>query len=102
MDVRKWSVRKVRRRPRSCDTSRKNRNKGRLKSNASNDDLRKAVKEENESTTSEESKEAEPKDRVLLFGSDLDKQPMVGAIEFSSDQESTGGEDDDQPLGKFD
>lgn len=36
---------------------------------------------------------------VLLFGKDLEKQVIDGAIDFSSDQESTGGEEDDQPLG---
>lgn len=82
MDVRKWSVRKVRRRPKSCDNSKRSKNKTLPK------------------TPEEASKEPVKDNEVLLFGSDLDKQPVEGAIEFSSDQESTGGEDDEEPLGK--
>lgn len=36
---------------------------------------------------------------LLLFGKDLDKQPLDGAIAFSSDQESTGGEEEERDLG---
>ncbi|KAJ8928246.1 hypothetical protein NQ314_019196 [Rhamnusium bicolor] len=36
---------------------------------------------------------------ILLFGKDLDKQPIEGAIDFSSDQESTGGEEEDETVG---
>lgn len=65
-----------------------------LKSNASNEDISRTVEQ------SKDISEEEQQKSLLLFGSDLEKQPMVGGIEFGSDQESTGGEDDDQPLGK--
>lgn len=100
MDIRKWSVRKVRRRPRSTDNSKRNKNK------KTASDLKTTADEtaaETSETSSTESTEKAPESAgVLLFGSDLDKQPMEGAIEFSSDQESTGGEDDDQPLDEED
>ena len=32
---------------------------------------------------------------VLIFGKSLEKQPVEGSIELSSDQDSTGGEEDD-------
>lgn len=88
MDVRKWSVRKVRRRPKSCDNSKKT---NKVKT------LPKTVEE-----PSNEPVDREKDNEVLLFGSDLDKQPVEGAIEFSSDQESTGGEEDEEPLDEED
>lgn len=90
MDVRKWSVRKVRRRPKSCDNnSRKHKNR--------------TLPQTPEEPTNEPPIKQDGNDEqeeVLLFGSDLDKQPAVeGAIEFSSDQESTdGGEEDERQL----
>ncbi|XP_044260319.1 arf-GAP with coiled-coil, ANK repeat and PH domain-containing protein 2 isoform X1 [Tribolium madens] len=71
MEIRKWSVRKIRRRPRSCDNTKK-----RLKCPKS------------------ETSESSETSRVLLFG-DLDKQPLDGTIDLSSDQESTAGEGED-------
>jgi Arf-GAP/coiled-coil/ANK repeat/PH domain-containing protein len=32
---------------------------------------------------------------VLMFGNNFEKQPLEGSIELSSDQDSTGGEDDE-------
>jgi hypothetical protein len=32
---------------------------------------------------------------VLLFGKNFEKQPLEGSIELSSDQDSTGGEEDE-------
>lgn len=87
MDVRKWSVRKVRRRPKSCDNSKRNKNRT----------LPKTVEEPSNEPPASESKDNE----VLLFGSDLDKQLVEGEIEFSSDQESTEGEEDEQALGQL-
>lgn len=86
MDVRKWSVRKVRRRPKSCDNSKTKKNKT----------LPKTVEE-----TSNEHANEEKDNEILLFGSDLDKQLVDSTIEFSSDQESTGGEEDEQVLGEL-
>lgn len=70
----------MRRRPKSCDNSKQRKTKTLPK------------------TPEEPTNEPEDTE-VLLFGSDLDKQPVEGAIEFSSDQESTdGGEGDEEPL----
>ncbi|KRT86855.1 Ankyrin repeat-containing protein, partial [Oryctes borbonicus] len=65
MEIRKWSVRRLRRRPRNSYS---------LKSSKSN--------------------EQSNKDSVLLFGNDLDK-PIDQILDLSSDQDSTGGEDND-------
>lgn len=86
MDVRKWSVRKLRRRTRSCDNSKKNKTQM-LKSNASNDDV---------TTKSKETKtDKSPNNSLLLFGSELEKQPLDDTLDLSSDQDSTGGEDEE-------
>lgn len=69
MEIRKWSVRKIRRRPRSCDNTKKRKNVERIS-------------------------EISEKSGVLLFG-DLDKQPLDDTIDLSSDQESTAGEGED-------
>lgn len=93
MDVRKWSVRKLRRRTRSCDNSKKNKQQNNmLKSNASNTD---------DSIKSSENKtDGSPRNSLLLFGSELEKQPLDDSLELSSDQDSTGGEDEeDHKLG---
>lgn len=91
MEVRKWSVRKLRRRPRSCDNVRR-----RKKGNRSLEDLRKSevkpVEEANNDASAEKSEKAE---NVLLFGNDIEKQPIDTALYLDSDQESTGGEDND-------
>lgn len=104
MEVRKWSVRKMRRRPRSVDR-RKYMDKEAVRkieqvpevvecsSSSSKDD----------DTNSESSKRGSLKKRgsVLLFGNDLDKQPIDGPIDLSSDQESTGGEEDNETVGTY-
>lgn len=66
MEIRKWSVRRLRRRPRSSHNT--------LKENKSS--------------------ENPPKESVLMFGNDLDK-PIDEILDLSSDQDSTGGEDND-------
>lgn len=86
MEIRKWSVRKIRRRPRSCDNTKK-RSKSQFKSNEE------ISKQDRISKTNETSSE-QVRSSVLLFG-DLDKQPLEDTIDLSSDQESTGGEGDD-------
>ncbi|KAJ8959984.1 hypothetical protein NQ318_009419 [Aromia moschata] len=105
MEVRKWSVRKMRRRPRSCDK----RDKKRLSKSVEDvkekiDKIPESIENNNscssgkdEDTNSESSKRNSLKKRtsILLFGNDLDKQPIEGAIDLSSDQESTGGEEDE-------
>lgn len=77
----------MRRRPKSCDNTKKNKNRT----------LPKTVEEPSNEPASESNEDNE----VLLFGSDLDKQLVEGEIEFSSDQESTEGEEDEQPLGEL-
>lgn len=109
MEVRKWSVRKMRRRPRSCDK----RDKKRLSKSVEDladkiDKIPESVESsstgsgKDDDTNSESSKRNSLKKRtsILLFGNDLDKQPIEGAIDLSSDQESTGGEEDDETVGK--
>jgi hypothetical protein len=34
-------------------------------------------------------------DEVLMFGNNFEKQPLEGSVELNSDQDSTGGEDDE-------
>lgn len=97
MDVRKWSVRKIRRRTRSCDYSKKQKNQNMLKTNASNDDLTK--KDSNAKTEENSSIRDKKRNSILLFGSDLEKQPLSGSLDLSSDQDSTGGEEEDENLG---
>ncbi|KAF4526589.1 hypothetical protein B566_EDAN006403 [Ephemera danica] len=101
--VRKWSVRKLRRRPRSRDGKRK---VIRIKPK-----LLESPKESQESasgpTTMENTKEKadfEPseKSEVLLFGKNLDNEPIEQAIDLSSDDDSTGGEGDDDITGEED
>ncbi|GJQ71464.1 hypothetical protein Trydic_g11187 [Trypoxylus dichotomus] len=65
MEIRKWSVRRLRRRPRNSNS---------LKSNKNNEQAN--------------------KNSVLMFGNDLDK-PIDQILDLSSDQDSTGGEDND-------
>ncbi|KAJ8974164.1 hypothetical protein NQ317_013121 [Molorchus minor] len=104
MEVRKWSVRKMRRRPRSCDK------RDRKKVSKSIDNLADKIDKipestesnssgsgKDEDTNSESSKKNSLKKRtsILLFGNDLDKQPIDGPIDLSSDQESTGGEEEE-------
>ncbi|OAD59767.1 Arf-GAP with coiled-coil, ANK repeat and PH domain-containing protein 2 [Eufriesea mexicana] len=110
MHFRKWSVRKLRRRPRSCDKIDSiNRNKTTTLS---------SVKEGHHSTSSDDSKHTsieknsdgkntfENKDTgtekqckvesdVLMFGCDLPKPTIDNSLELSSDQDSTAGEDEE-------
>lgn len=111
MRMRKWSVRKLRRRPRSCDNN-KNRSYERRARSASS--KLKAVSSEEEDNVEKSSsspsvslevnekqeiesdeKNSSVKTDLLLFGSDFDKQPLADTIDLSSDQDSTGGEDND-------
>ncbi|GLV32415.1 Centaurin beta 1A [Carabus blaptoides fortunei] len=100
MNVRKWSVRKLRRRPRSCDNNKKRKHAKRArsvthKSNSSSpDEPKKNIPDVVESSSADDHPEC-PKTDLLLFGSDLDKQPLADSIDLSSDQDSTGGEDNE-------
>lgn len=108
MEVRKWSVRKIRRRPRSCDKREKNKilrrelpkSVDRIPESVENRRSSSSSKEGD--TNSESSKRNSLKNQgsVLLFGNDLDKQPIVDAIDLSSDQESTGGEEENETVGQ--
>lgn len=108
--MRKWSVRKLRRRPRSCDSNKRRSNEKRARSASSKlkvvedeEHIEKSnstpsisaeVKEKQESEASEKDNVTVTTD-ILLFGSDFDKQPLADSIDLSSDQDSTGGEDND-------
>ncbi|KAG5883931.1 hypothetical protein JTB14_003753 [Gonioctena quinquepunctata] len=109
MEVRKWSVRKIRRRPKSCDK----RDKKHLKSEEPKvkvvEEIPESLEssgsiEKDEDTSRESSKRNSLKKRgsVLLFGNEFEKQPIEGAIEFISDQESTGGEEENETVGEED
>lgn len=109
MEVRKWSVRKMRRRPRSCDKKEKRKvllkeqplqTIEKIPESVESSSISSSGKEED--TNSESSKKNSLKKRgsVLLFGNDLDKQPLEGPIDLSSDQESTGGEEENETVGK--
>ncbi|XP_056641814.1 arf-GAP with coiled-coil, ANK repeat and PH domain-containing protein 2 [Diorhabda sublineata] len=106
MEVRKWSVRKLRRRPRSCDKKDKNGLKS-MKVSKKIDKITETgetCSSKDEYMNNESSKRNSLKSRssVLLFGNDLDKQPMEEAIDLSSDQESTGGEEENETVGEED
>jgi hypothetical protein len=68
-------------------------------------ELEKGVSDKINKALSECSKEIEPGSSntecelvnadVLMFGNNLEKQPLEGSIELSSDQDSTGGEDNE-------
>ncbi|KAK4875509.1 hypothetical protein RN001_011931 [Aquatica leii] len=83
--VKKWSVRKLRRRPKSCD----NKKASKL--------LEEATSTNNDSKNSNEEKSKDPdnESNILLFGGDLEKQALDSSFSLSSDQESTGGEDNE-------
>lgn len=110
INVRKWSVRKLRRRPRSVDNNKKRKNERRARSSGTSRaakapasasvESQAAVPDEfiekaNLETDTEKHSPPIVKTDVLLFGSDLDKQPLSGSIDLSSDQDSTGGEDNE-------
>lgn len=98
----------MRRRPRSCDKREKNKNfKRELPKSVeripeSIENRRSSSSSKEGDSNSESSKRNSLKKRgsVLLFGNDLDKQP-IGAIDLSSDQESTGGEEENETVGKL-
>lgn len=108
INVRKWSVRKLRRRPRSVDNSKKRKHEKRTRSASTklspdkNTIPESAPDEflEKENLETDTEKELKVKPDVLLFGSDFDKQPLAGSIDLDSDQDSTGGEDN-EVLGEF-
>ncbi|CAG9821937.1 unnamed protein product [Phaedon cochleariae] len=112
MEVRKWSVRKVRRRPRSGDKREKKQPITAIAKATNIEDIPESLESSSsssgagrdEDTGSESSKRNSLKKRssVLLFGNDLDKQPIEGAIDLSSDQESTGGEEENEIVGEED
>ncbi|KAF7267981.1 hypothetical protein GWI33_018825, partial [Rhynchophorus ferrugineus] len=97
MEVRKWSVRKMRRRPRSVD-ARDRKRKILEKAQQERDKLSEGSETSSMSNVSmkDDATSNEPADKahtsLLLFGSDLDKQP-ISNIDLSSDQESTEGEE---------
>jgi hypothetical protein len=137
--VRKWSVRKLRRRPRSRDSrgDKKSPSTKRLpsvsetknaltdigiKSEGSEENgkhtktkycgsdtqspkLEKGVSDKINETLSECSKESDSGSSntecklvnadVLMFGNNFEKQPLEGSLELNSDQDSTGGEDNE-------
>lgn len=123
LTVRKWSVRKLRRRPRSTDAGNRRRKVGGAKNQrekrfpsvggllssdaarvdeqmgsgvnvkGAGDDDGKAEQNVKQKTP------AKRRDSVLMFGGDLDKQvalDSLGPLELCSDDDSTGGEDEDQ------
>nr|CAD7451516.1 unnamed protein product [Timema bartmani] len=123
LSVRKWSVRKLRRRPRSKD-NRGERRKQRDKLSVVEESKPEPIEENSSSTcdanninkvsppkTEEESNFTTPscgspvgcdgdKDgvvdpEVLVFGKSLETQPIEGSIDLSSDQDSTGGEEEE-------
>nr|CAD7579949.1 unnamed protein product [Timema californicum] len=123
LSVRKWSVRKLRRRPRSKD-SRGERRKRRDKLSVVEESKPEPIKENSGSTcdadnidkvsppkTEEESnptarsggspvgcdgaKDGVVDPEVLVFGKSLETQPIEGSIDLSSDQDSTGGEEEE-------
>lgn len=98
----------MRRRPRSCDKREKTKNlKRELPKSVEriperSENRRSSTSSKEGDTNSDSSKRNSLKNQgVLLFGNDLDKQPVPSPIEFSSDQESTGGEEENETVGMF-
>nr|CAD7400251.1 unnamed protein product [Timema cristinae] len=133
LSVRKWSVRKLRRRPRSKD-SRGERRKQRDKLSVVEESKPEPIKENSSSScdannidkvsppkTEEElnstvsscgspvgcdgGKDGVVDPEVLVFGKSLETQPIEGSIDLSSDQDSTGGEEEEftgeEDISKF-
>jgi Arf-GAP/coiled-coil/ANK repeat/PH domain-containing protein len=131
LTVKKWSVRKLRRRPKSkdsqggkrlpavCETKNASTDIC-IKSEGSEEDrkhtktdycgtdspkLEKGVSDKINETLSACSKESDcgssnterdlVKTEVLMFGNNFEKQPLEGSVELNSDQDSTGGEDNE-------
>lgn len=82
LSVRKWSVRKLRRRPRSRDS------KGKLNVQRSEETLPSVLEPSVEPASLVNAE-------VLAFGKTLEKQTLDGSIQLDSDQDSTGGEEDE-------
>lgn len=109
MEVRKWSVRKMRRRPRSCDTKEKRKilpteepvqTIEKIPESVESSSLGSSSKDEDTNSESSKKNSLKKQGSLLLFGNDLDKQPLEGPIDLSSDQESTGGEEENETVGK--
>ncbi|CAH0555934.1 unnamed protein product [Brassicogethes aeneus] len=94
MEVRKWSVRKMRRRPRSCD-KKKFRPTPKTVEEASETSESGFEGDLTSAESSQKSVSLKRRRSVLLFGNDLDKESLdEAAIDLSSDQESTEGEEE--------
>ncbi|VEN51383.1 unnamed protein product [Callosobruchus maculatus] len=106
MEVRKWSVRKMRRRPRSCDKRKtaKIEDLPKIENIPESTESCSSSSGKDDDTNSESSKRNSIRKRgsVLLFGNEFDKQPIEGSIDLSSDQESTGGEEENETVGEED
>lgn len=101
MEVRKWSVRKMRRRPRSCDKLRRKKGNGILKNvDEASETSESGFEGETSAESSQKSESLKRRTSVLLFGNDLDKESLDDAIDLSSDQESTEGEEE-QTVGMY-
>lgn len=99
--VRKWSVRKLRRRPRSRDGKRGlARAKPKLEPPAEAAEASTATLP-GYSTKEKADFEPSEKSEILLFGKNLDKQPLEEGIDLSSDEDSAGGDDEGDIAGKI-
>lgn len=94
---RRWSVRKLRRRPRSVDGRSSEKNKGGHQPLRRLSEKTLCLHSEDEQSETESSKDVTSDSSsfgVLVIGEDL-SEPLEGAgLSLSSDQESTNGEDD--------
>ena len=83
----------MRRRPRSTDAKKDKHNP--FKDN-------KTVEEQDEESGKEktDSNKETNKEEVFLFGQNLDKQPLLETLDLDSDQDSTGGEEENE-IGKI-
>jgi Arf-GAP with coiled-coil, ANK repeat and PH domain-containing protein len=92
--VRKWSVRKLRRRPRSQDGQRKaSRNKAsKLRPTTEESPTTSSSSEPIEKADFEPSEKAE----VLLFGQNLEKEMLEEPMDLSSGEDSTAGDDENE------
>lgn len=88
-DVRKWSVRKLRRRPRSVDTNLKKTKR---------DSFPERPVTEIVSSDNNLQQRRDSGSSVLLFGGEFEKEPIIGSLSLGTDQDdSTGGEEEEDP-----
>lgn len=97
MAARKWSVRKHRTRTRSKD----NLNSNRVQNKKLTQLIESDSDDEDKEDTTKKKEKSSGKEDVILIGENLPQEPQ-NSIELPSDEDSTGGEDDNQAVSEED